>query len=167
MLPLSLELLPHRVALIMRILFVAYPLSTVSESSCGGAEQILFTLDREFSRRGCDTLVAACSGSRVTGQLLETGAPALCFDQLSAREARHNNIIFDFLREAPQLDVIHDQGGRFWTNGAKVDQLVLATLHLPRSFYPDWWFSHIPKNVFFNCVSDSQAIQFYDLAKVV
>lgn len=151
----------------MRVFFVAYPLSTVSDSSCGGAEQILYTLDNELSRRSCETMVAACRGSRVAGQLVETGDPALCFGQLAAREAKHNKIILDFLRRAPQPDVIHDQGGRFWTNALAVDCIILATLHLPRSFYPFRWFSHVPKNVFFNCVSESQAIGFHDVDKVV
>ena len=51
---------------------VAYPLLPVSEASAGGAEQILWTLERELVARGWKTEVAACSGSTVTGELIAT-----------------------------------------------------------------------------------------------
>jgi glycosyltransferase involved in cell wall biosynthesis len=57
-----------------RVLLVAYPLLPVSEASAGGAEQILWTLDRELVRRGWKTEVAACAGSEVSGELIVTGA---------------------------------------------------------------------------------------------
>jgi len=43
---------------------------------------------------------------------------------------------------------------------AEIDVPVLATLHLPRSFYPAGSFFDVPANVSFNCVSDSQARSF-------
>ena len=46
-----------------RLLLVAYPLLPVSEASAGGAEQILWTLERELLARGWETVVAACAGS--------------------------------------------------------------------------------------------------------
>jgi glycosyltransferase involved in cell wall biosynthesis len=51
---------------------VAYPLLPVSEASAGGAEQILWTLERELAARGWLTTVAACAGSGVTGELIAT-----------------------------------------------------------------------------------------------
>ena len=56
-----------------RVLLVAYPLLPVSEASAGGAEQILWTLDRELVGRGWKTEVAACAGSEVAGELTVTG----------------------------------------------------------------------------------------------
>jgi glycosyltransferase involved in cell wall biosynthesis len=44
---------------------------------------------------------------------------------------------------------------------------VLATLHLPRSFYPAGSFDEIPENVSFNCVSASQARSFADLESLL
>jgi glycosyltransferase involved in cell wall biosynthesis len=55
-----------------RLLLVAYPLLPVSDESAGGAEQILWTLERELAGRGWETEVAACAGSRVTGRLIAT-----------------------------------------------------------------------------------------------
>ena len=153
-----------------RVLFVAYPLATVSDSSCGGAEQMLFVLDRELTSRAYDTVVAACSGSRVTGQLLETGAPATSLEQLSQRDAKHHRVVADAIlasRADSPFNVIHDQGGRFWIGASNIQGAILATLHLPRSFYPDRWFNRIPDNVFFNCVSKFQATRFADIGRVL
>ena len=61
-----------------RVLYVAYPLLTVSDESAGGAEQVLWTLEHEMVRRqiwqmNVLTAVAASAGSRVSGELLATG----------------------------------------------------------------------------------------------
>jgi len=50
---------------------------------------------------------------------------------------------------------------------AEIDSPVLATLHLPRSFYPAGSFDEVPENVSFNCVSDSQARSFADLEPLI
>lgn len=50
----------------LRILYVAYPLLPVTEESCGGAEQVLRTLEAKMARRGHHTVVAAAWGSRAT-----------------------------------------------------------------------------------------------------
>jgi glycosyltransferase involved in cell wall biosynthesis len=44
---------------------------------------------------------------------------------------------------------------------------VLATLHLPRAFYREQWFRDAPRNLSFNCVSQSQARTFDDLPNVM
>lgn len=154
-----------------RILYVAYPLATVSEESCGGAEQMLYVLEREMARRKHETTVAACTHSRVSGTLLETGEPAVSFGQLEQRDAEHNTRVLRFIRQAQQssndIDVVHDEGGRFWINSCRVDVPVLVTLNLPRSFYPAEWFESIPGNVYFNCVSYSQAGSFTDLPQML
>ena len=43
----------------MKVLYIAYPLLTVSGESAGGAEQMLWTLEREMAERGVSTTVAA------------------------------------------------------------------------------------------------------------
>jgi len=42
-----------------QVLSVAYPLLTVSEESAGGAEQMLWTLEREIAAQGFLSTVAA------------------------------------------------------------------------------------------------------------
>lgn len=150
----------------LQILYVAYPLATVSDESCGGAEQMLWVVEREMRSRGHLTTVAACTHSRVSGELLDTGAPATRFDQLAERDAEHNARVLRCLRER-RFDLVHDEGGRFWTHARAVDAPVLATLNLPRSFYPTDAFLDVPDNLYFNCVSYTQARSFVDVPQMM
>lgn len=146
----------------LRLLYVAYPLVPVSEESCGGAEQMLSLLERRTFCRGHHTVVAACAGSRVAGRLLATSVPAAhgdCFEKL---ETEHVRRVLDHVRSQP-VDLVHDKGGSFWRYGREVDVPVLATLHLPRWFYPQDAFNQPPPNLFLNFVSESQAAWFRDV----
>jgi glycosyltransferase involved in cell wall biosynthesis len=146
-----------------RILYVAYPLLQVHDESAGGAEQVLWTLEREMARSGVHTTVAASAGSRVSGELFSTGQPCTQPDDYERRRIEHEDQVIDFIRRGKAFDLIHDHSGSFWRRAAEVDVPVLATLHLPRSFYPAGSFDDVPVNVSFNCVSDSQARTFADL----
>src|SRR3954447_10149671 len=142
-----------------RILYVAYPLLHVHDESAGGAEQILWTLEREMARSGAHTTVAASAGSRVIGELFSTGQPCRQPDDYERRRVEHEDRIVDFVRlcarQGTPFDLIHDHSGSFWKRAAEIDVPVLATLHLPRSFYLAGSFDDVPANVSFNCVSDS------------
>ena len=155
----------------VRILYVAYPLLVVSDESAGGAEQILWTLEREMARRGALTTVAASAGSRVSGELFSTGDPCTQPDDYERRRVEHEDRVVDLVRwrarEGMAFDLVHDQSGSFWRRAAEIDTPVLATLHLPRSFYPAGSFDEIPENVSFNCVSASQARSFADLETLI
>jgi glycosyltransferase involved in cell wall biosynthesis len=144
------------------ILFVAYPMLPVSDSSCGGAEQMLWCLERELARRGVAMAVAACEGSRVRGELLSTGAAPTEADGFEVREREHSEAVVRLCRQR-SFALLHDKSGHFWRHAARVRCPVLATLHLPRSFYPPELFNSVAPNVFFNCVSESQADGFRDL----
>jgi glycosyltransferase involved in cell wall biosynthesis len=153
------------------VLYTAYPMATVSEESCGGAEQMLYVVEREMARRNHNTTVAACAHSRVSGTLLATGDAAVSFDQLQQRDAEQNSRILRFLHHAREsgnpVDLVHDEGGRFWINAWQLDVPVLVTLNLPRSFYQPEWLERLPENVYFNCVSHSQAQSFRDLPQML
>jgi glycosyltransferase involved in cell wall biosynthesis len=153
------------------ILYVAYPLLTVSEESAGGAEQMLWTLEREMAARGIHTTVAASAGSRISGELFVTGEPCSVPDDFERRNREHQDKIVEFISARAQqgkpFDLIHDKSGSFWPRAGEIDAPVLATLHLPRSFYPPHFFESIPANVVFNYVSQSQARTFADLNPVV
>jgi glycosyltransferase involved in cell wall biosynthesis len=140
----------------------------VSDASCGGAEQILWTLEREMNSRAWRTVVAACEGSRVTGELLSTGLAPHGADKFELREAEHSSRILEMLsRSEREFSLVHDMSGQFWAHAAKTDQPVLVSLHLPRSFYSESLFRALPPNVFFNCVSESQAASFSDLPRML
>src|SRR5712671_3773629 len=154
------------------VLYVAYPLLPVTEASCGGAEQVLLTLERALSHRGWATTTAACSGSRIAGAVYATG-PAGNGSLAAAEwhEANHAKKIIELVsvREAigRGFELLHDHSCSFFNQAAHVDVSVLATLHLPRSFYPESFFVRRPKNLYFNCVSKSQAKHFADVPQMV
>lgn len=153
----------------LRILYVAYPLLPVSENSAGGAEQVLWTLEREMHARGHDTTVAACDGSRVAGNLFSTGNAADAPDQFERRSAQQTEALLTWLGSAgaPHFDLIHDMSGDFWQHAYELRTPVLATLHLPRSLYTKVDFSRVPECVSFNCVSHSQMSEFSDLPRML
>ncbi len=150
------------------ILYVAYPLLPVTEESCGGAEQILTITECAMHERGWRTRLAAAEGSRAAGELFSTGAPAQTLDNFEQRDAEQSRRILTMLgRDAYRFDLIHDMSGRFWRYAYEVELPVLATLHLPRSFYPAELFVDIPSNVYFHCVSQTQARWFADLPRML
>jgi glycosyltransferase involved in cell wall biosynthesis len=155
----------------LRILYVAYPLLPVSDESCGGAEQMLWTLERDMYGRGHQTVVGACDGSRVSGELLPTGPPANQPDRFESRETEHTARILEFISECERrgrpFDLVHDKSGHFWRHAAEVNVPVLATLHLPRGFYPDTLLAASAPNLFFTCVSEAQAQTFAGLRNLL
>ena len=155
----------------LRILYVAYPLLTVSDRSAGGAEQILWTLEREMTTRGARTAVAASAGSQVSGELFVTGEPCSLPDDFERRNGEHQDRVVEFVcaraRQGRTFDLVHDHSGSFWPRAREIDTPVLATLHLPRSFYSEQLLTDIPANVILNCVSASQARSFAELNPAV
>jgi glycosyltransferase involved in cell wall biosynthesis len=155
----------------LRILYVAYPLLTVSECSAGGAEQVLWTLEREMASRGALTTLAASAGSRVSGKLFSTGDPCSRNDDFDRRNREHQDKIMELVRQrrdkGEPFDLIHDMSGSFWTRASEIDVTVLSTLHLPRHFYPAEHFDNVAGNVSFNCVSESQARSFPGLEQMI
>lgn len=153
----------------LRILYVAYSLLPVTEACCGGAEQAMLLLESQMKLRGHRTVVAACSGSRVSGELFTTGDSPAEPDAFQVRDAEHVQRILAFLRKEQQrqgFDLIHDHGGSFWKYADRLEIPVLATLHLPRDFYPANSFDDLPANLTINCVSTSQAQTFRDLGQL-
>ncbi len=152
-----------------RIFYVGYPLMPVSDESCGGAEQMLSTLESQMARRGYRTTVAACAGSLAEGELLCTGPAASGTDEFEKRDAQHRRAVLDFLRRGrdSRVDLVHDKSGSFWQSAGQLEVPVLATLHLPRHFYPAEAFGNLPQNLFFNCVSETQRQSFADLTNMI
>jgi glycosyltransferase involved in cell wall biosynthesis len=150
-----------------RILYIAYPLLPVTCESAGGAEQMLTVLERELAARGYDTVVAACAGSHAAGRLIVTGSAPSNVDAYEERETEHSRCILEHIarwdRPGLRYDLVHDMSGSFWRQAGALNISVLATLHLPRSFYRAEWFAQLPSNLVFNCVSEAQARSFADI----
>jgi len=146
---------------------VAYPLLPVSERSAGGAEQILWALEKELAERGSQTEVAACAGSELRGKLIATGEiTKLIRDGIDEREREHTERVLSACANG-NFDVVLDHSGHFFRHAAKVNLPVLATLHLPRTLYPEGIFENPAKNLYFNCVSESQKAEFKDLPRMM
>lgn len=148
------------------ILYVAFPLLPVSDESAGGAEQILWSLEQEMTRRGISTAVAACESSKIQGELIATGSAPKAEDAYEARAEEHATKIVELCKRR-NFDLIHDHSGHFWKHAGEIDIPVLATLHLPRNFYARELFENIAPNVSFNCVSESQLSSFSDLPRMM
>ncbi len=149
-----------------RLLLVSYPLLPVSEASAGGAEQILFTLERELMARGWKTEVAACAGSVVNGELMVTGAAPQGLDGFAEREREHSERVVRACAKS-KFSLVLDHSGHFFRHAAQVEGCVLATLHLPRTLYSEQSFQGLADNVYFNCVSNSQSAEFIDLPRML
>jgi glycosyltransferase involved in cell wall biosynthesis len=150
----------------LRILYVAYPLLAISEASCGGAEQVLLNLEREMSRRGHRTMVAAAEGSQVSGELYPTGRPVDSRDGFTSREEKHNRAIRQLVARQ-EFDLVHDMSGSFWRRASDVQLPILATLHLPTGLYAAGMFDALAFNLYFNCVSLAQSRAFAHLPRML
>lgn len=146
----------------MRILYVAYPLLPVSDASAGGAEQMLWTLEREMQGRGHETTVAACAGSQVAGRMFATGAAPSDSDTFEERNREHQRAVCELLQRE-SFDLIHDKSGSFFASAPQIGAPLVATVHLPRSFYGDLNWRTLPSQVSLNCVSAAQAHTFADV----
>jgi glycosyltransferase involved in cell wall biosynthesis len=138
----------------------------VTDASCGGAEQMLWSVEREMHARGWETSLAACEGSQISGKVFPTGCAPIALDRFEERRDQHHDAILQTLRFR-DFDLLHDKSGHFWKFAREVEAPVLVTLHLPRSFYSEELFRDLPANVFFNCVSRSQARSFTDIPRMV
>jgi glycosyltransferase involved in cell wall biosynthesis len=111
---------------------VPYALARVRPDSVGGAEQVIWQIDRELVRRGHRSLVIACEGSSVSGELvsgLRTGRVATPAVRAQAAEYIHR--VLDELLSRTRVDVVHLHGHDFDRTLPTTDVPVLATLHLP------------------------------------
>lgn len=143
--------------LIPSILSVAYPFAPVSLDATGGAEQILALLDRGITAAGHHSVVLAAEGSCVSGTLISCPIPPGPIDE-PMRQCVHSiwrNAIAETLRRHP-IDLIHFHGVDFHRYLPAAGTPVLATLHLPPSFYPESVFSLERPRTWLNCVSASQ-----------
>jgi glycosyltransferase involved in cell wall biosynthesis len=139
------------------VLSVAYPFARVSLDSAGGAEQVLALIDRRLVEQGHNSVVIAAAGSRVSGNLIEVpveeeshAGPHAADTYRRWREALAATV----QRYAP--DIVHLHGLDFDRYLPSGDCPVLATLHLPSSFYTAGVFHLSRSRTWLNCVSASQ-----------
>ncbi len=143
----------------LTILSIAYPLAPVSPDAVGGSEQVLSSLDRALVAAGHHSVVIACEGSEVAGELWSYPAPQKDRPidnvvQWAGQEAIHR-VTTEVLRSR-DVDLIHMHGLDYEACLAPPGVPVLATLHLPPEWYPPGALTPDRDATWINCVSDSQ-----------
>ena len=123
----------------LTILSVGYPLAPVGPDAVGGSEQVLTALDRALVEAGHRSLVVACDGSEVMGE--HHGYPGVPAGQpidaaiTAQQQERTRAAIAEVLAREP-VDLIHMHGLDYYRYLPPAGVPLLATLHLPPSWYP-------------------------------
>ncbi len=143
----------------LTVVSVAYPLAPVGVDAVGGAEQALAWIDRALVRGGHRSIVVACEGSRVAGELVTVAGRdgALTDEVRRAAQDETRRVLEEVLRrERP--DVVHFHGIDFaqYLPAQERCPPAVATLHLPPGWYPPEVFALPSRGVLLQCVSDSQ-----------
>lgn len=142
----------------LTVLNVGYPLAAVSDSTAGGAEQIVSVLDEFLVRHGHGSVVVAPKGSRVRGELVGVAAVGQELDEaVHAEGIRQTRRAIARALESFPIDVIHMHGIDFLDYLPEPGTPVVVTLHLPPSWYPERAFAIARPDTHLVCVSPSQA----------
>jgi glycosyltransferase involved in cell wall biosynthesis len=141
----------------LRVLSIGYPLAPVGPDAAGGSEQILSMLDRELVRGGHVSVVIAPEGSSTAGRLLAAPLPPGPIDagaHMAAQE-RYRRRIRAAMKQW-SFDLIHMHSLDFHAYLPPPGPPVLATLHLPVTWYPEAIFRQSRPDTWLHCVSASQ-----------
>jgi glycosyltransferase involved in cell wall biosynthesis len=150
------------------VLSVAYPLAPVGPDAVGGAEQVLWSLDRALVAGGHRSIVIGCAGSRVFGELVDTGALLGPIDDSLRRQAQQSaRDAVAGVVERHSVDVVHMHGLDFDAYLPPPGPPVLATLHLPPAWFSARALAPERPRTYLNCVSSSQHRSMPPTAPVV
>ncbi|BDG08718.1 GNAT family N-acetyltransferase [Anaeromyxobacter paludicola] len=141
----------------LTVLQVAWPLAPVGPGAAGGAEQVLWQLDRALAAAGHRSLVVAQEGSRIAGTLLAVPAARGPLDEgaLARAEAAVRAVVARALREE-RVDVVHLHGLDFAACLPPPGPPALVTLHLPPALYPPGALAASRPRTALVCVSEAQ-----------
>jgi glycosyltransferase involved in cell wall biosynthesis len=126
----------------MIILSVAYHRAPVGPEAVGGAECVLGDLDQAVVASGNTSLVVACRGSRVAGELYAAGTGEF--------QAAIDNAL-----ASRRVDAIHLHGLDFHQYHLPERIPTVVTLHLPLAWYPQDAWARFSEATFV-CVSQAQ-----------
>ena len=141
----------------MHVLSVAFPFAPTGVDAVGGAEQVLASLDLALVQAGHRSTVIACAGSQVAGTLVEVPLPSGAITEAD-RATTHTAVRRAIARTVRdyRVDLIHLHGIDFAAYLPPPGVPVLATLHLPPSWYPAAALSPSRPNTWLHGVSASQ-----------
>lgn len=143
----------------LTVLSIGYPLAPTGPDAVGGSEQVLSSLDRALVAGGHRSIVIACAGSTVAGELWSYPAPPAGrpIDRAvhMAGQDAIRAAIAEVLRRT-DVDLVHMHGLDFFEYLPPPGPPMLATLHLPPDWYPPAALSPDRGDSWVHCVSDSQ-----------
>lgn len=141
----------------LTVMNIAYPFAPVRQDTAGGAEQVLAMIDEALVTAGHGSVVVACAGSEVFGELIPLPRLRGLIDD------RMKRYVYDELRKSVSIvlqrrhiDVIHMHGLDFDSYLPPPGIPALITLHLPTSWYSKAALETRRPDTYFNCVSRSQ-----------
>jgi glycosyltransferase involved in cell wall biosynthesis len=141
----------------LSVLNVGYPLARIGPDEVGGAEQILSALDRGLVESGHTSFVVGIEGSDIAGTLVPIPQPKMPFDARAIALARqYCRAAIEETVRTRSIDVVHMHGFDFHEYLPSAGPAVLATLHLPASWYPKQGLNVQRPRTWLNCVSRSQ-----------
>jgi glycosyltransferase involved in cell wall biosynthesis len=139
----------------LRILNVAYPFAPAGPDAVGGAEQILTRLDRALVSAGHQSWVLGCEGSRGFGKVtVAFSLPDAINESWKENAYELYRAAIEALVDRYDVQLVHLHGVDFYRYRPRRNVPLLATLHLPPSWYPPEIFSN--KDIWLHCVSQAQ-----------
>jgi glycosyltransferase involved in cell wall biosynthesis len=142
----------------LTIVSVAYPFAPVTPDPAGGAEQVLAQLDRALVEAGHRSIVVACEGSSVAGELVVVPGTTTEIDDARRAEV-HAEVRVALARVLAEetVDLVHLHGIDFAAYPPPAGVRTLVTLHLPLDWYPAEALGPDRPDLWLVPVSESQA----------
>ncbi len=132
-------------------------MAPVAPDVAGGAEQVLLQLDRALVAAGHRSIVIACGGSKLTGDLIENpGLPAVLDEDAKHAARRIHAEAIRRVLATEAVDVVHMHGIDFHEYLPPAGPPLLVTLHLPLSWYPPLALAPSRPRTWLHCVSAAQ-----------
>jgi len=140
----------------LTVLNVAHPFAPVSREALGGPEQILAAIDEALVEAGHRSLVIACRGSSVAGELLALEPVAGTLDDASRRRSweAYKASISELLKQR-SVDIVHLHGADAAEYLPETRTPTILTLHFPLKSYPKALLRSRP-GLYLTCVSAPQ-----------
>jgi glycosyltransferase involved in cell wall biosynthesis len=152
----------------LTVLSVAFPFAIVSTDPIGGAEQILARIDRTLIEAGHHSIVLAAEGSESAGDLITL--PRISGEIRQAEWNRAHASVRAAIAGAVRtqnVDLVHLHGVDFPNYLPTSNIRVLATLHLPLSYYPPDVLDPARPRTWLNTVSTAQTREIRSHSSIV
>jgi hypothetical protein len=142
----------------LTVLSVAFPFAAVGPDAVGGAEQVMWHLDRALVRAGHRSIVVACEGSQTAGDLVPTPVARGPLDDSTRRRIhRAHRARIDYALARWNIHVVHFHGIDFDCYLPPRNVPALVTLHLPAPWYSQEVFRLPRPRTYLHCVSKTQS----------